>query len=196
MMEADGILVDLPNVVEWEVAGASHSDAYIARRGGEEQGGDLGIAATECASPMNEYPAYMVYNAALDWLNKWVRKGERPPGGDPLQPGQVDQFGNSLGGVRLPDIDVPVATYTATGDVTVSLLGLLSTFDLLSTFTCLASGGTTPLTAQQLLELYPTHENYVQQYTKAADEALASGYLLRADYDAAIQTAKSAPIPN
>jgi hypothetical protein len=52
------------------------------------------------------------------------------------------------------------------------------------------------LTEQQLLELYPTHENYVQQYTKAADQALARGYLLRADYEAAIQKAQSAPIPN
>jgi Alpha/beta hydrolase domain len=196
MLEADGVLVDLANVVEWEVAAASHSDAYIARRGGEEQGADLGIMATECASPMNEYPAYMVYNAAIDWLNRWVRKGERPPSGDPLQPGQVDRHGNALGGVRLQDVEVPVATYTATGDVATNLLDLLSTLNVLSTFTCLASGGTVPLTEQQLLELYPTHEAYVEQYTEAADRALASGYLLQADYEAAIRRAQSAPIPN
>jgi hypothetical protein len=130
MLEADGSLVDLPNVVEWEVAGASHSDAFIARRGGEEQGGDLGIM-TECTTLMNEYPAYMVYNAAIDWLNRWVQKGERPPAGDPLQPGQVDQYGNSLGGVRLQDIEVPVATYTATGDVAMNLVDFFSTLDVL-----------------------------------------------------------------
>jgi Alpha/beta hydrolase domain len=195
MVEADGILVDLPNVVEWEVAGASHSDAYIARRGAEEQGSDVGIA-TECPSKMNEIPAYRVYNAAIDWLNKWVRKGERPPAGAPLQPGQVDEYGNALGGVRLPDIDVPVATYTATGDLGTNLVDLLSRFDVLSTFTCVASGGTAPLTEQQLLELYPTHKSYVQQYAKAADGALANGYLLKADYEAAIENAQSAPIPN
>ncbi len=194
MLEADGILVDLPNVVEWEVAGASHSDAYIARRGGEEQGSDLGVT-TECAGSMNEYPAYMVYNAAIDWLDKWVRNGERPPSGDPLKPGQLDEYGNALGGVRLQDIDVPIATYTGTGDLVVNLLDFLNRFDVWSTFTCLASGGTAPLTEQQLLQLYPTHESYVQQYTAAADKALANGYLLRADYEAAIRRAKSAPIP-
>lgn len=196
MMEADGNLVDLPNVVEWEVAGASHSDAYITRRGGEEQAVDLGVATAECNTMLNEYPAYMVYNAAIDWLDRWVRKGERPPQGDPLQPGQVDRFDNALGGVRIQDIEVPVATYTATGDVATNLIDFLSTLDFLSTFTCLAGGGTAPLTEQLLLDLYPTHEDYVRQYTEAANEALASGYLLQADYEAAIQTAKSAPIPN
>jgi hypothetical protein len=190
MMEADGSLVDLPNVVEWEVAGASHSDAYISRRGAEEQSVDSGIVVGACATPMNEYPAYRVYNAAIDWLIRWTQKGERPPSLDPLKPGQVDQFGNALGGVRLPDLDVPIATYSLAPAQPVD------PFDLLSLFVCGAAGSTVPLTAQQLSKLYPTHQDYVQRYTKAADAALAKGYLLQADYEAAIQQVQSAPIPN
>jgi hypothetical protein len=41
-----------------------------------------------------------------------------------------------------------------------------------------------------------THEDYVVQYTAAADEALASGYLLQADYKEAIRASQDAPIPN
>ena len=51
-------------------------------------------------------------------------------------------------------------------------------------------------TEAKLLELYPTHEDYVQKYTDAADKALASGYLLQQDYDESVQHAKVAPIPN
>ncbi len=182
MMEADGILVDEPNVVEWEVAGASHSDAYISARGQEEQAPSIGITTT-CLGPMNEYPSFMVYNAALEWLNRWVREGERPPSGDPLQPGQVDQYGNALGGVRIQDIEVPIATYSMAPALAANW------WDILSVFVCGAGGSTVSLTEQQLLELYPTHEDYVQQYTEAADEALANGYLLQADYETAIQKA-------
>lgn len=189
MAEADGTLLDEPNVVEWEVAGASHSDAYISAKGEEEQASQLGIM-TECATPMNDYPAFMVYNAALDWLNRWVLEGERPPSGDPLQPGQVDQYGNALGGVRIQDIEVPIATYSTAGAMPADPL------DFFSLITCGAGGSAVRLTEQELLELYPTHEDYVQQYTEAADEALANGYLLQADYEAALQKAQSAPIPN
>lgn len=47
----------------------------------------------------------------------------------------------------------------------------------------------------ELLELYPTHEDYIEQYTAAADAALEAGYLLQADYDEAIEQAETAAIP-
>jgi hypothetical protein len=52
------------------------------------------------------------------------------------------------------------------------------------------------LTEEELLELYPTHEDYVEMYRAAADEALDKGYILQADYDIAVQQAQDAPIPN
>ena len=171
--------------ISWEVAGASHSDAYISARGQEEQGTLVGIM-TKCAGRMNEYLSFMVYNSALDWLNRWVRKGERPPRADPLQPGKTDQYGNALGGVRLQDIDVPIATFSTAPAMAPDPL------DFLSLFVCGAGGSTVPMTEQQLLKLYPTHDDYVQQYTEAADKALASGYLLKADHESAIQWAQSA----
>jgi hypothetical protein len=188
LAEADGKLVDLPNVVEWEVAGASHSDAYVSARGQVEQGTAIMIQ-TKCAGKMNEYPSFMVYNAAIDLLIKWVRKGERPPSADPVQVGKMDEFGNAVGGVRIQDIEVPIATFgtapAAAADPT----------DLLSLFVCGAGGSTVPFTADRLLELYPTHDDYVQKYTKAADKALAGGYLLQADHDSAVQWSQSAAIP-
>jgi hypothetical protein len=58
------------------------------------------------------------------------------------------------------------------------------------------SGSTTPFSENLLLRLYPTHEDYVKKYLKAADRALADGFLLQADYDIAVDDATNAPIPN
>jgi hypothetical protein len=121
-----------------------------------------------------------------------VRKGERPPAGSPYETDanglKADADGNVLGGVRLPDIDVPIATYAqdnSAQDFT----------DFMSTFVCSLSGATIAFSADKLEELYPTHDDYVKKYTSAADKALAAGFLLKADYDESIEHAKNAPIP-
>jgi hypothetical protein len=56
-------------------------------------------------------------------------------------------------------------------------------------------GETIPFTTAHLMQLYPTHDDYVTKYTAAADQALAAGYLLQADHDDAIAQAKAAAIP-
>lgn len=43
---------------------------------------------------------------------------------------------------------------------------------------------------------YPTHADYVDKYTRAADQALSAGFLLEEDHKNAVERAKSAPIPN
>jgi hypothetical protein len=188
MTEGDGTLASQPNLVEWEVAGVTHNDAHLMARGDAEQGADanLGIKVA-CADPVNDFPSFWVYNAALDWLNRWARKGEKPPMGASLQTA-MDQYGNVKGGIRIQDIDVPIATYTKSNTAKDPL-------DFLSIFACGLSGSVVRLTDQQLLQAYPTHDDYVQKYTQAADKALADGYLLRADYEIAIQKAKAAPVP-
>ncbi|MFI5306535.1 MAG: alpha/beta hydrolase domain-containing protein [Polyangiales bacterium] len=188
MTEGTRSVPSLPNLAEWEVAGATHNDAYLMARGAEEQGADsTGSPMIECVDPVNNYPSFWVYNAAIDWLNRWVRKGDQPPVGAPLQTA-TDQYGNVMGGVRIQDIDVPIATYTAGNTAK-------GATDFISILACGLSGAVVPLTAQQLMQAYPTHDDYVQKYTAAADKALAAGYLLPADHAAAIQKAQSAPIP-
>ena len=188
-----------PNVVEWDVAAASHNDKRLTEKSfdiiGEAYGFDE-IPFT-CAEPMNDYPAYRAYNAALDWMERWVRDGERPPEGEPFEMAgtafALDEVGNVKGGVRLPDVDVPIKVYkrdngpAAGADLFSALIGVLA---------CGLAGTAAPLSEQQLLELYPTHEDYVTKYTAAADRALEGGYLLKADYDEMIELAEAAPVPN
>lgn len=195
MTEGNRTQSDGPNLVKWVVAGTTHNDGYITAQGIMDVAADSGMRTgpAECTSPMNSFPAGRAYNAAFDWLARWVRNGERPPTGVPFKTVaggglQLDGYGNVVGGVRLPELDAPIATYTL-GNSAVDFT------DFQQTFICGASGATIPLTANQLLTLYPKHDDYVKKYTAAADKALAAGYLLKADYDESIQEAKDAPIP-
>lgn len=193
MSEGNGQLQDGPNLVKWVIAGATHNDERITSRGAEV-GEAIGMGMTfECVNPMNKFPSYRAYNAALDWLHRWVRNGDRPPAGMPFQAAgsglALDADDNVLGGVRTMDIEVPIAMYGTDNAPTNPL-------DFIGLLACGLGGTTVPFTESQLLERYPTHDAYVEQYSAAADEALAAGYVLQADHDEAIEQAQAAPIPN
>jgi hypothetical protein len=215
MSEGNMSLTPGPKLAKWVLAGATHSDAFETARGAEV-GEDIGMSGgAVCAYPGNTYPSWRVYNAVWDWMHRWVRKGERPPDAPLLVPdpdatststspfgafgsmfggfGNVatfkkDEYGNVLGGVRLPEIDVPTATYTTQNSA--------KRGDMASLMACIFMGAAEPFTEERLLQLYPTHDDYVKKYTQAADKALADGFLLQEDYQDAIEEAKAAPIPN
>jgi hypothetical protein len=176
------------------VAGATHNGERVTSRGAEAAdiiGLDAGDI-TNCVNPLNRYPSYRVYNAALDALERWVRDGERPPPGSRFQTTgsslSLDEHDNVLGGVRSPDIDVPIATYDLEN-------APQDPFNFIGLLACGLGGNTVYFDESKLLELYPTHEDYVTQYTAAADAALASGFLLQADYDEATVEAQAAAVP-
>ncbi len=170
------------------VAGATHSDVTLSTVG-EEAGPDLGASApmVMCANSLNNFPSYRVYRAAFDWMNRWVRKGERPPKGTPFT-GNSDANGNALGGVRLPEIDVATAAYSTSSQAAAGT-------DPIAAMACTLGGSETPFTPGTLLRLYPTHDDYVQKYIQAADQSLNDGFLLKADHDTGVQNALNAPIP-
>jgi hypothetical protein len=188
MTEGNRSLPDGPNLVKWVVAGATHSDVTLSTVG-QEAGQDLGDGGPVpmCTNPLNNFPAYRVYSAAFDWMNRWLRKGERPPTGTPLT-GTLDDNGNALGGVRLPEIDAPTATYSTSNQAAAGT-------NPIAAMACTLGGSAAPLAPDKLLHLYPTHDDYVQKYMQAADRTLADGFLLKADHDTGIKDAISAPIP-
>jgi hypothetical protein len=190
MTEGTNPISTQPNVVQWEVAGATHNDNYLTTIGSVEVGNALGDAGANiriaCSNPMNVFPSFWVWDAALDWMHRWVRKGEKPPSAPALQ-SATDPDGNALGGVRIQDIDVPIATYTKSNTA--------SGGDLISSFACALSGSVVAFTPARLLQLYPTHDAYVQKYTQTADKAVAAGFMLQSDRDNAVAQAMNAPIP-
>ena len=107
MSEGNGALEDGPNLVEWVVAGATHTDAFTVTRG-SRAAVDLGMnpESMACALPMNRYPSYRVYNAVCNWIHRWVRNGERPPGFPRLEGDGGGMMSMFLGGSGSYDTDI------------------------------------------------------------------------------------------
>jgi Alpha/beta hydrolase domain len=214
----------------WELAGASHIDLHeglyeantIERENPQLTAPQclFGVVANGATQPDN-MGVYELEDAALTALRTWIATGTQPPHGNPISTTpffnivERDKYGNALGGIRLPEIQVPAETYSA---INFSQLNLesLSPSQLLSTlqaiFTtletgeitnttlrdeglCLLEGYYKPLPAATLLALYPTHADYVAKYTAAAAADLAEGFLTQADYKAAVAAAQASSVP-
>ena len=157
----------------WEVPGTAHVDQT-----------ELGLASTEvlrdvpgfpqlpCSALPNDGQERYVMDAALAQLNHWALSGV-PAAQAPLikiRNGTyvTDKFGNAVGGLRTPAVQVPIATLTGLGNTGSNPL-------------CFLLGTTTPLTAGQLAKLYPNHAVYVLAVERAAAQDVRAGFLLPGD---------------
>jgi hypothetical protein len=164
----------------WEIAGTSHADAYT-----------VGTAASilGCTTPLNSGPQHTVVQAAFTDFDKWVNKGTPPPRPNPFhlsrtQPATLalDAHGNVVGGVRTPAVEVPVSTLSGAPPPGASAI-------------CSLFGSTIPFTPAQLAGLYGTQSNYVAQYSKSLNKAIASGYVLSADKASLLAQAEQVQFP-
>ena len=175
----------------WEVAGTSHSDYFIGyqsvfglgpRLAGLPQASKASYEATmdkagtygekqadplyaACVLAGGTMPMHYATSTAIYQLNRWVRTG-KPAINTPrfVFAGTAqakDAHGNSLGGLRLPPIEVPLATYRATA--------------------CPLGGITQPFVGPQLTSLYPTFAGYWAKMRAATDTAVRKSWLLPAD---------------
>lgn len=167
----------------YEIAGASHIDgaAYIglpslqdqAATGATPQGTAAWPLTSKCDPdiPMTALPVMSyAFNAAFDSLEKWVRTGTPAPRapGIELKDGAValDQFGNGIGGVRNPYVDVPVATYTTTSP---------------GPSTCRELGHKIPFDAARISMLYSTDKVYADKVAQSVDRLVKEHWLTEAD---------------
>lgn len=165
---------DTERIHTWEVAGTAHADEYI-----------LGPIADQlgCDAPINAGPHHFAVKAALRHLERWVRTGERPPSAPRLEIDEdatpaafvLDEDGIVKGGVRTPQVDVPV--------------DVLSGAPVGTTLACMLFGSTTPIEPARLAELYASPQAYLEAYTTAADAAIAAGYVLEDDRQALLDDA-------
>jgi len=154
----------------WDLAGASHADAFIA--GGDGFGIAKGFGCK--AAAVNTAPTHYVAEAALNHLDTWIRTGTPPPSaprmkitlvkGTPVI--QRDAHGNALGGVRTAANDVPTATLSGVVD---------------DSIICALFGSTVPFDHATLVKLYGTKAAYLAKFRAATDKAIANGYVLPAD---------------
>jgi Alpha/beta hydrolase domain len=164
----------------WEVAGTSHADSYTIPFGLSDLGNSPDAATIRisyglgCAVPINSGPQHFVLNAAIAALNAWVTKGTPPPLAPRLEisagpPVKIvrDNYGNALGGIRTPYVDVPIAALS--GDAQPGSL------------LCALFGSTQLFDDALLASLYPDHDTYVTAYDAAVDRAVQGGFVLPPD---------------
>ena len=90
---------------------------------------DAGADLRESPNTLADGPVFgaYLYNAMWSNLERQLRPGTQPPNGKPISTvgGQIerDGFGNAIGGLRLPELDVPVATYLPNNEVIEALPG-------------------------------------------------------------------------
>jgi hypothetical protein len=165
----------------WEIAGASHAPTrtmqVLAQK--TDRDGLTDSINTYRASRSSDVNWLYTLDAAILHLHKWITDGTPPPEGKQLETDlsirdyRRDENGNALGGVRLPEVEVPVARY-----------GLQA-----------LGGVTTPFNEAKLRALYPTHEDYVTKVTAAAKAAEAAGYILPYRVEEYVKMAETAPVP-
>ncbi|RZI78763.1 MAG: hypothetical protein EOP38_27115 [Rubrivivax sp.] len=185
---------DTDKVRYWEVAGAAHFDQRVQEDTRAIAPPDYGSQPPPCLKPISALPLYEVDNAALNALRQWVVAGTPPPKAARMQRNALgfvkhDDQGHALGGLRLPEIDVPVAGY---GTYSNFASGSFSERNL---FACVAGGSTKPWPEAELRQRYPSRDAYLNQYKAAADAALAAGFLRPDDHAAALKRAQLTRMP-
>ena len=145
-----------------------------------------------CSLPLDNLTFHVVEDTALNDLTNWVQTGAAPPAAPFITTvnGTIvrDHYGNAEGGLRIPDIQVPTATYSGSNP------GGGPNDGALSPVVCQIFGSEVPLTSAQLTALYPSHSAYVADVTAAANADVAEGYLLGPDAQALIATASASSI--
>ena len=131
----------------WEVAGTAHADAYNLGIGDTDNGDGVADAALfqamltppasiyggllSCTTPINAGPHTYVLRSALNSLDNWIRTGEAPESRPLLDitagAFALDAKGNATGGIRTPQVDVPVATLSGLGQSGSAFCGLFGT---------------------------------------------------------------------
>lgn len=168
----------------WEVAGTAHADRYVGNIGLTDKGDDPSVAAVvesryavpvvvKCGKPVNSGPQHFVVKAALAAMNNWLRTGVPPTPADRLAFDEAtssiirDSYGNALGGIRTPYVDVPIATLSGEGqdgDILCKTYGITKLFD-----------------EATLAALYPDRNSYIELVKQSVNDAVDKGFLLEAD---------------
>ncbi|AHH19827.1 hypothetical protein NONO_c50430 [Nocardia nova SH22a] len=160
----------------WEVTGSSH----VAEQG-IKRSIELGRRSSVAVTPgMNRVPIAPVDDAAYHHMAAWVDSGTLPPIAPRIEFDNEtivrDQIGIAEGGIRLPQVRVPLARHDAIplGDDWLSFV----------------AGSSHPLSAAGILAMYGDEQTYMARFEEAAREAVAAGVLLERDVPALVAEAR------
>ena len=131
--------------------------------------------------PPVDFPWGPAMRGALHNLKHWVREHAPPPEAPPIEinaAGEVarDRHGNALGGLRMPYIDVPTAAFQGSTSMGGALTVTKRAF-----------------TPEELRALYPTHADYVGQFSAATDRMVAERWISARDAEMMKAAAEATP---
>jgi hypothetical protein len=190
---------DTASFISWEIAGASHVPAYATGADATDFRATLGgiqerefgpTPPLDCTNPgPSQIQSWAVFHAAYDALDQWVRFDRRPPASprvevlDPTSPATLvrDADGIAAGGIRLPDVEVPIARNDGINSPK-SLANPLSGF-------CVLWGTHRDFTAAQLQAHYRSDADYRRQVIEAILQLQAHRFLLHDDAVTLLQEA-------
>jgi hypothetical protein len=171
----------------WEIAGSAHVDNYdLAVLSGTDPNEPAGLGKI-CEKPINMAHQYWVMNAGLHHLDAWINKGPLPPKGDRLTVNaegtayEVDAQGNTKGGIRLPDVEAPIAVFAGLGN---------------NPSFCRLYGSTVAFDAAKLAQLYPDHAAFVTKFDAAVQQLRTQGFMVDGDLADAKSYAQNAKVPS
>ena len=175
---------DTPRFIYWEVAGASHAAPALSLTFREAAARDGVLPAGFQVSPRVSDVSWLpTADAAIQHLHRWLNGGPPPPRPQPMmisgEPPAIapDRYGNARGGVRLPELEAPIARYTFSGALN-DYFGKREVFP-----------------AAELKALYPTHARYVEAVSAAATAAERAGVIPSYRVKAYVKAAQDAAIP-
>ncbi|MDQ2622587.1 MAG: alpha/beta hydrolase domain-containing protein, partial [Actinomycetota bacterium] len=174
-------LPDTASIRHWEVAGGSHLPRIAFDNLNPVFTRDFAAVTAECQKfPLSLVKWPYTQNAAIRHIVEWAGGGAAPPiaaRGQYLPDNTLDrdEYGIARGGIRYPDVTVPVAVNDGIND-TGAGGSLFSLF-------CGLFGSSTPFDQTLLHSIYTDHSDYVTKYSRAADEMVGTGFILQEDAD-------------
>jgi hypothetical protein len=162
----------------FELPGAVHATAApeqgmaIPLRRSELDGGFAACMADQkwpARAQPHHVPNRAILEACFHHASRWAVDGVAPPHAPLIETDSsgkivLDEDGNAKGGLRFPDIAVPVETF-----VPGSRGG---------TRNCGGTGYSLPFSREKLVALYGTREKYLALYDASADKLVKDGYIL------------------
>jgi len=129
----------------------------------------------ERLEPLNDFPANFFVHAMLSNLDRWIRTGVSPPRAERIALVNAgtsrvavvnDMFGNPIGGIRSPFVDVPAATYAP---------------GMSGRGACDQIGYKIPFSMGKMEVLYGNYQNYEAKVLAGIDQLVQQSWLLKPD---------------
>jgi hypothetical protein len=214
--------MDDDNFRYYEIAGATHLTVH-------EDVEVIPAGAIPLPLPLPPSPRVTLENLCLNEMNtlvdgpvfgkyiynaRWTNMDRQATGDVPMPPGDLldletfppfevarDDAGNAEGGIRTPDMNVPIGSYVppinfAKPECTFPpFLPNCNPIGGLGNLACFLAGSTTPFGQETLDSLYSSHQDYVDQVEADTDRLKDEGFLLNRDSKEIVDRAEAADIP-